>query len=326
MSRAQAILKQYSEIQKKQKEDLEYRKSSLYSKIPRLAEIERDMTKLSIDISKLIINNSSNAASLLAELHQKQIDLKVERAEILTSNNYPRDYLEIKHLCKECKDTGFVNNEKCKCFIQKEIDLLYQQSNMHHKMKKENFDQFRLDYYSDEKNENGISARDNMKEIYMKCVKYAKNFDKHNTNLLFIGKPGLGKTFLCNSIAKDLLDAGKSVIYQTASDLIDMVRKYKFDFENEEQNTSHLEEIFNCDLLIIDDLGTEINTQFSGLVLYNILNRRFTNKKQIIISTNLDIHELLNMYSERITSRLFGGFDTFEFFGEDIRLKMHKII
>lgn len=319
-------MNQYQEIRRKHREELDYRKKELYNRLPRLSEIEKEMVMLSIEVSKAILDKTSDYAELIDQLQNKQINLKAERAELLTSLNLPKDYLEIKYRCKECKDTGFINYNKCRCYIQKEIELLYKHSNITGNLKRENFDQFRLDYYSDELIDGNISPKQNMKQIYMNCIKYVKEFDKHDKNLLFIGNPGLGKTFLCNSIAKDLLDAGKSVIYQTSADLIDTIRKNQFSFERIENDSEYISEVFECDLLIIDDLGTELSTQFSELVIYNILNKRLLDRKKIIISTNLDIDELMSLYSNRITSRLFGNFDTHWFIGKDIRLKMHKLI
>ena len=326
MNRAYNISEEYEQIQEKNKRELEFRKSSLYSKIPRLKDLDEELVRLGIDITKIILNKPKNIEDLVRELKNRQMDIKIEKAEILSLNNYPKDYLEMKYQCKICKDTGFAENKKCSCYVQKEINHLYVQSNLGDIMEKENFDQFRWEYYSDKIIDNNISPKENMKLIYSKCVNFVKDFDEHNINMLFIGKPGLGKTFLCSSIAKDLLDKGKSVIYKTVSDLIDIVRKYKFDFENENINEQYLDEIYNCDLLIIDDLGTELSTQFSNLVLYTILNRRAQKNKKIIISTNLDIDEFTKIYSDRITSRIFGCFDTLEFLGEDIRLKMHRLI
>lgn len=326
MNRAYSIAEEYERIREKNKNELEYRKSLLYSKIPRLKEIDEELVKLGIDITRTVLSKPENSDILVKELQSRQLDLKIEKAEILTANNYPKDYLNMKYDCNICKDTGFADNKKCSCYIQKEINHLYVQSDLGDIMKKENFEQFRWEYYSDEIIDNNISPKENMKLIYSKCVHFVKDFDDINTNMLFIGRPGLGKTFICSSIAKDLLDAGKSVIYKTVSDLIDIVRKYKFDFDNEEINEQYLDEIYNCDLLIIDDLGTELSTQFSNLVLYSILNKRIQNNKKMIISTNLDIDEFTKIYSDRITSRIFGCFDTLEFLGEDIRLKMHKLI
>jgi DNA replication protein DnaC len=319
------IMKEYEALRDKHKKELEHRKSVLYTKFPRLHRIEEELVKLSIDITKAILNNSGNQQELIDILHKKQMDLKMERVELLSENKYPRDYLEMRYQCKNCKDTGYADNKKCSCLTQKEIEQLYKQSNMSSSFKKENFDMFRLDYYSNEVEEGKVSPRENMKNIYMTCINYTRNFDAHEKNLFFIGKPGLGKTFLCNSIAKDLLDAGKSVIYQSSPDLIDAIRKYKFDFDKENENAPYLEELYNCDLLIIDDLGTELSTQFSNLAIYNILNRRLLNSRKIIISTNLNTDELMSTYSERIYSRILGNFSMYKFFGDDIRLKIRTM-
>lgn len=324
MNNSKAIMKEYDIIREKHKKELDHRKTALYAKIPRLQSIEEDLVRLSIDITRAILNGGCNGQELLDQLHKRQIDLKMERVELLLQNKYPRDYLDMRYQCKSCKDTGFIDTKKCNCLVQREIEYLYQQSNMSSNFKRENFDMFRLDLYSDQAEDNGVAPRENMKEIYMSCINYARNFDSHDKNLFFIGKPGLGKTFLCNSIAKDLLDAGKSVIYQSCPDLIDTIRKYKFNFDKEEENAPYLEELYRCDLLIIDDLGTELSTQFSNLAIYNILNRRLVNNKKIIISTNLNTEELINTYSERIYSRIFGNFIMYKFFGDDIRIKMQN--
>ncbi len=325
MNNLKSIMQEYENIRDKHKKELEHRKTTLYSKLPRLQTIEEDLVKLSIDITKSILNNSQDSQELLEILHKKQMDLKMERVELLSESKYPRDYLDLSYQCKSCKDTGYIGIKKCSCLIQREIEQLYKQSNMSTSFKKENFDMFRLDLYSNEASEGKISSQENMKDIYMTCINYVRNFDSHDKNLFFIGKPGLGKTFLCNSIAKELLDARKSVIYQSSPDLIDTIRKYKFDFEKEHENAPYLEELYSCDLLIIDDLGTELSTQFSNLALYNILNRRLINDKKIIISTNLNTDELMSTYSERIYSRILGNFSMYKFFGDDIRLKMRTM-
>ena len=325
MSNFQQIFQQYELIQKKNKEEIEHRKSTLYSQLPRLKQIEDEMVRLSIDITRTILNKSHTAEALIEQLRKKQLDLKIEKAEILSVNNYPIDYLDAIYLCKLCKDTGFVSYEKCKCYKQKEIYLNYEQSNIGSILNKENFEQFRWEYYSDEPDDNGRSPLKNMQDIYRKCIDFVENFDKHDTNLFFIGSPGLGKTFLCNSIAKDLMDKGKSVLYKTVPDLIDAMRKYKFDFDNEESNMPYLNEVYNCDLLIMDDLGTELFTQFSNQVIYNILNKRIVNSKKMVISTNLSVIDFQSTYSERIVSRIIGNFEACKFMGVDIRLKIKGI-
>jgi len=322
----QAIMNEYEEIRERNRKELEKRKQELYAKLPRLKEIDDEMVSLGIKITKAVLMNEENREKLLEDLHKKQTDLKIEKAEILTANKYSKDYLQMKYSCRKCKDTGYIGTERCSCLMQKLIAYQYKQFKLSHRIAKENFDNFNINYYSDEPVDGGRSPRENMQHIFMECIKYTKDFDKHNKNLLFIGRPGLGKTFLCNSIAKDLLDMGKSVIYQSAPDLVDLVRKYKFDFDNEEAEEEALKDIYECDLLIIDDLGTELGTQFSGLVIYNILNKRLLENKKMIISTNLDVDEIIKTYSERISSRIFGSFLMYEFFGEDIRLKLQNII
>lgn len=321
------ILSEYEEIRQASKAKAEENKKRVFERIPRLKEIEAEMVKLSLDITKSILNKPDNMDDLLNKLQNRLLDLRIEKAELLIQNNYPKDYLDIKYRCTLCKDTGFVDGKKCKCYVQKEIDYLYKQSNMQSIINTENFEHFKFDYYSNEVISGyDLSPLDNIKKIYQACVYFAKDFDSSYKNLLFIGKTGLGKTFLSHSVAKELLDKGKSVIYQTSSELIDLIRKYKFDFENEDNNAALLNELYYCDLLIIDDLGTELSTQFSNLALYNIINKRLINGKSMIVSTNLDIDELINLYSGRITSRIFGNFETYEFIGKDIRLQKHQII
>jgi len=319
-------MNEYEDIREKNKKELDKRKQELYAKLPRLKEIDDEMVNLGIRITKAVLMDEENREKLLEDLHKKQTDLKIEKAEILTANKYPKDYLQMKYSCKKCKDTGYVGSERCNCLMQKLIAHQYKQFKLSHRIVKENFENFNINYYSNEPIDGGRSPRENMQHIFMECIKYTKDFEQHNKNLLFIGRPGLGKTFLCNSIAKDLLDMGKSVIYQSAPDLVDLVRKYKFDFDNEEAGDEALKDIYVCDLLIIDDLGTELGTQFSGLVIYNILNKRLLENKKMIISTNLDVDEIIKTYSERISSRIFGNFLMYEFFGEDIRLKLQNII
>jgi len=319
-------MNEYEDIREKNKKELDKRKQELYAKLPRLKEIDDEMVNLGIRITKAVLMDKENREKLLEDLHKKQTDLKIEKAEILTANKYPKDYLQMKYSCKKCKDTGYVGSERCNCLMQKLIAHQYKQFKLSHRIVKENFENFNINYYSNEPIDGGRSPRENMQHIFMECIKYTKDFEQHNKNLLFIGRPGLGKTFLCNSIAKDLLDMGKSVIYQSAPDLVDLVRKYKFDFDNEEAGDEALKDIYVCDLLIIDDLGTELGTQFSGLVIYNILNKRLLENKKMIISTNLDVDEIIKTYSERISSRIFGNFLMYEFFGEDIRLKLQNII
>lgn len=320
MTNINVLLNEYEKITERNRIDLEKRKAKIYYEYPRLKAIEEEMVKLGLDMAKSFLTEEGDKESQLAYLKKRQRDLIEEKTEILASAKYPHDYLELKYDCEKCKDTGYIGLKKCSCMIQKQIQYNYLQSNLGES--KEDFDHFNIEYYSDEPGKNNLSPHKNMQQIFLESIKFVQNFDNHNKNMLFMGRPGLGKTFLCRAIAKELLQSGKSVIYQSAPDLMDLVRKYKFSFDNEEESDEALNNINTCDLLIIDDLGTELSTQFSGLVIYNILNKRLMNGKKMIIATNLDVNEILRDYSERITSRLFGKFSMFEFFGDDIRLLM----
>lgn len=312
------ILKQYERLQENAKQNQKLRQEEIYKKFPRIAEIDEKISSIGFDIVSSVFKGI-DIESYIEEQKKTITDYKIERAEILAENRYPLDYLDIKYFCSKCKDTGYVANEKCSCFRQKLIDSSYQQSNLKEILKRENFDNFQINYYaSTVDKDQGLSPRKNMEDIVNYCIGFYKNFDTINESLLFLGSSGLGKTFLSNCIAKELLDSGKVVIYLTSSNLIDLVRGLRFD---ESSDKSQLEEILSCDLLVIDDLGTEPNTSYSHSELFNIINTRILRNKKMIISTNLSVGDLLNCYPERITSRIYGHFKIFEFFGDDIRIK-----
>ncbi|SKA97028.1 DNA replication protein DnaC [Caloramator quimbayensis] len=311
------IFKEYDHLQEKAKSEQGKRQEEIYSKFKRVKEIDEEISKIGFELASLIFKGI-DADRLITESRKKITDLKMEKAEILVENGYPVDYLEIKYKCSKCKDTGYVGNEKCSCFKQKLIDSLYKQSNLKDILRYENFDTFDFSLYSREKDsEHDISPQENMQQIYAKCISFYKNFDFSYENLFFFGKSGLGKTFLSNCIAKELLDMGKVVIYQTAAELIETLRRARFD---ENTPSDIIEELFDCDLLIIDDLGTEQNTSFAQTELFNVINNRLLKKKKMIISTNIPIESFNQCYPDRLTSRIFGLFTVFEFFGDDIRI------
>lgn len=314
-------MEEYQKKREKAQRELRMRKEEIYQKMPRIFEIESEMKILGIQIVKAAQAEPKQIKKLTTQLKEKSIDLQMERAELLASKGYPVDYLEIKYECPKCQDTGYIGVKRCKCFEQRLIDKAYQQSNLHSLLEKENFDTFRIDYYSDEPfGDNELSPRKNIENLFLSCINYANNFEHHNKNLFFYGSPGLGKTFLSNAIAKDVLEKGKIVLYQTASDLIDFIRNNKFDQNHQEENPL-LERIFKSDLLIIDDLGTEYLTEFAKMELYNVINKRLLTEKKMIISTNLSLRELQEKYPNRLTSRILGNFELYKFYGEDIRIK-----
>jgi DNA replication protein DnaC len=311
------ILSEYEKTLSLNREIQRFRQAEIYSKLPKIKEIDDLISSMGFEIAASIFKDI-DMQSFIVEQKKRITDLKIQKSEILSQNKYPVDYLELKYECYKCKDTAYIGNVKCNCFKQKLIDRYYLQSNLRDIIKKENFDTFNMGFYSDSKiGPEKISPYKNIQEIFTYCSTYAKDFDSSKENLLFSGSSGLGKTFLSNCIAKDLLDTGKVVIYQTSANLIDIIRKSKFD---DSKDSDLPNEIMNCDLLIIDDLGTENNNSFTQSELFNIINTRILNRKKMIISTNYSLDEIYSVYPQRIASRLFGEFKGFKFFGDDIRL------
>jgi DNA replication protein len=316
------ILLQYDRDRSMAEDAALERQAKIYIKIPRLKEIDMELSLMGIEIARAAFNKDIDINAFIESKKQKSIDLKIERAELLTHNNLPIDYMEPSYKCKDCHDTGYIGVKKCHCFKQMLIDRYYSQSNLKHILDKENFDSFIFEYYSVHKFEDEVlSPRKNIEEIFTACVNFVNNFDRSGENLFFYGKSGLGKTFLSNCIARDILDRGKLVIYQTSSSLIDLLKDVRFDDSND-MSRDKVDDVFDCDLLIIDDLGTEYISDYSQTVLFNVINKRLLSNKKLIISTNLSLENLLKTYAERITSRVFGNFTMYKFYGDDIRLKI----
>ncbi|RKD22210.1 DNA replication protein DnaC [Caminicella sporogenes DSM 14501] len=316
------ILLEYEKKRDRAQRELEYRKSQVYEIIPRIKEIDEEISKTGIKISKAILQNTDNYLEKVNEIKEYTKKLKQEKAILLTENNIPLNFLEIQYECSKCKDSGFLDSgEKCNCFKQKLIDKAYEMSNISHLLKEENFKNFNIDLFSDEKFEDeNLSPKQNMLKILNICEGFVFNFDKKNDeNLLFYGSTGLGKTYLCNCIAKSLLDKGKIVIYQTAFKILEILEEYKFNSNQSPEIKLSYELLFDCDLLIIDDLGTELANKFTNIEIFNIINSRLIQNKKTIISTNLSPADIIKIYGERTASRIFGKFTILKFYGPDLR-------
>ncbi|NTW71628.1 MAG: ATP-binding protein [Eubacteriaceae bacterium] len=297
----------------------------LYEEIPQLKTIHEQLNHMGL----LLVMQSmkSGGTEYLQKLKEEMTSLKKEETLILSSWGYPQDYLEIKPECSFCMDKGFVNNMPCRCFNKILIEKYYGQSNLGNILEKENFETFNINYYSDRSNSGSASPRLNIQNILHKSLKFIKDFETEYINLYMYGESGLGKTFLSHCIAKDLLDSGRLVIYQTASDLLDIIRKNKFNTDPFSSSaTGPLSYLYTSDLLIIDDLGTEHLTDFANNELFNLINKRLKDEKKMIISTNLSLKELQARYSTRLASRIMGNFLFLHFFGDDIRLKKANIL
>lgn len=320
-----AILREYDSIRLRNKHLMKQRQRDLYKQIPALETIQNELITTSVEAAKLSIMGDDTA---LESLKDKTMELTMCQVELLLSNGYPANYLDPIYSCEDCKDTGYIANEKCHCFKQAIVDLIYSQSTIKEIIKDENFSNFCYEYYAkDIVNEmTGLTPYENILKVVTTCKKYIDNFQTHYQNLLIYGNAGVGKTFLANSIANELLQQAITVIYLTSYQLFEILEKNKFQKTNEQykQITNIGDDfIFDCDLLIIDDLGTELNNSFVTSQLYNCINERHLKKKSTIISTNLSPEELLTTYSERISSRLIGNYTFLNVYGDDIRYMKH---
>ena len=311
------IIKIYEKIQKEEASALSARKKEISKKHPEIIDLERKIGSLSVELAMLSFKDVSNREEELNRIKTKITDLRVSKAEMLVSNGYSSDYLTLKYRCPKCKDTGFIITEKCSCFKHKLILLHYKDSKLTDILRAENFNTFDMSLYPNYAvSKDKLTPRRNIEVIRNKSIYYVDNFRFHNESLLFYGTPGTGKTFMTHCIAKELLDKGYLVVYRTAEDLISDLKTIRY---RDDKTLKDL--VFNCDLLIIDDLGSENITDFSKTELFNLLNKRLLTKSKMLISTNLSLEQLLQTYSERITSRLLGNFDMSKFYGEDIRIQ-----
>lgn len=305
-------------------------KKNIYDENPRLAEIEDEINLISVKSAKARIFSDELSRQVEQEKLEMQIyKLNREYDKILDKIGITRKDFEPKYECSKCKDTGYIENKMCNCFNQELINESFKQSNLN-KIKDENFSTFDFGYYSTirDKEKYGIdkSPFENIDAIKNLSLRFAHNLDDvSQKNLLFTGSTGLGKTFLANCIAAEAIKQGKSVIYQTAPILLDKMVDYKFKFNKTDDEREEYDKIFNVDLLIIDDLGTEATNSAKFSELFNILNTRLLKNKKILISTNLKPQEIKKEYEERIFSRFVGDFIVCRFVGDDIRLIKKKM-
>lgn len=315
------ILREYDNRRLQSKFDLDRRRQEVYEKLPQLKEIDDEMIHDSVQRAKLALMNDAQALDGLKEKNDRLIEKK---KQLIHAAGYPKDYLEPHYMCPVCQDTGYVENEKCSCFKQAIVNLLYAQSNVKDALNTENFSTFSLDYYDDTMIDDvlKVTPLSNIKNVLNIVKSFINNFNTKYENLLIYGNTGVGKTFLSNCIAKELLDKGHTVIYLTSFQLFDILEKYKFKTsEDQDDITNHFEYILDCDLLIIDDIGTEMNNTFITSQLYQCINERHLKQKSTIISTNLSFDQLKNNYSERIFSRISSNYTLLKIIGEDIRLQ-----
>ena len=318
------LLQQFDEKRMRARYELEKHEDEVYTKIPRIKEIDLSIASESISAGKKALMGDDGALTGLKAVIQK---LTEEKAQLLKDAGYPEDYLTEKYECEKCKDTGFIGTEPCGCFKAAMTELVFEESNIKDIIDKENFSTFNLDLYSDsiDSYDKDLQATPykNMRSVLEKVKRFTENFDNDHRNLLIYGNTGLGKTFLSNCIAGEILNSGHTVMYYTTFELFDMLSKYSFRYEDYPKETfSYREGILTCELLIIDDLGTELTSAFTTTQLYSIINERLLNNLSTLISTNLTPKDISGRYGERIFSRLSKDYDFIKLIGEDIRTKI----
>lgn len=322
----QKIMIDYDEKRRQKHFELEQRKEKIYAEIPSIEEIDDQLASIGCSISKQILQHPEDSETLIQRLQKKQQSLLEEKKDLLLQQGYAPEDLMLQYQCSKCKDTGYIESQPCSCLKQKLIHTAYFQSNLKSILEIENFNNFDFSFYSSTINtETGMSPLENIRLVYEQCLRFVEEFSSKDQNLILYGNTGLGKTFLCHCIAKELLDSGYTVLYITAFQLFQIFENYKFQKKQEDKLITSLEFIFEADLLIIDDLGTEFDTALTGVELFNCLNTRLLNNRATIISTNLSPSEWKQRYSDRIVSRIFGNYKALKLFGKDIRVQKKYI-
>lgn len=316
-SKYDEILRQYDKKRLNLQHEQHIKQQEIYKKVPRIKEIDDTISSLSVQTAKsLLLNKDSSMDSFKTQIAA----LKAEKTSLLNENFTP-EFLDLSYECPDCKDTGYIDGNKCHCFKRSIINALYEQSNLKDILENENFGTFNLRLYKNDSLDSatGMTPLDNISRAIQTSKEFINNFDKEFKNLFIYGATGVGKTFLTNCIAKELMDNSHSVVYISAIKLFDILADNAFgrggtDIEQQYAN------IFDCDLLIIDDLGTELVNNFSVSQLFNCINERYLNQKSVIISSNLSISDLRDMYSERIFSRITSNYTLMKIFGDDLRI------
>ena len=311
--KAERILEKRRE---KAETEAEFRADEIKRKFPEVAKIQSQLSEVGIEISQLFFFKGDVEAKL-SELKERSQGLVAKRNTILLSNGYAEDALQPEYTCKACKDRGRINSRMCTCHKQILKDLMRDEVKKFAPLDDCTFENFSLEYYSEQPDEQGVVPRQRAEKILEASRRYAQNFSRESKNLLFLGSTGLGKTHLSLAIANVVINRGYSVCYGTSHNICEDLRSEMFG--RDEKITYTNDKILEADLLVLDDLGTEIENQYNIATIYNIINTRILEKKPTIISTNYQLSELLDKYDQRISSRLNGEYTKLYLTGKDIR-------
>lgn len=298
----------------------EEKNKEIFKKYPRLKEIDKALKNAGSDmLRESLKRRGEDRDKLVKEFKEYYTKLEEEKIQILKNAGISPEELEPVYRCKLCKDTGIYKDKECKCMKQRRIKKMYTLSNIHENIKEQNFENFDSSIFSREPLAGGVSQYDRILEITDLCREGIAAMEKYPFYAMFMGGAGLGKTYLCSCLAKLAIDTGYTVVYVTAYEIADVLVKIKFNRATSE-NYETLDLINTCDLLIIDDLGTEGVNSATNTEIYTVINNRLMTKKSLIISTNLSLEDINHVYGERMLSRFIGEFTTCQFIGKDLRM------
>ncbi len=291
------------------------RKADIYAKFPEIEAMDKELSQNMAKLSMLMLKGGESPELTVAKMKDENDRIQSKKASVLLTNGYAADYLEPQYTCKLCSDIGRKNGILCSCYKKVCLEQAQKELASSSGAAACSFDNFDLSYYVDNGAEDGTNPRRRMNNYYVFCVNYAKNFSSDAPSIVMMGRTGLGKTHLSLSIAKHVIDKGYGVVYLPAQKLISNLEKAHFSNSDED----FLKKYTNCDLLIIDDLGSEFENSFGSSAIANLINERLYENRPTIISTNLSSKEIFDRYSERTASRVLGEYRKLLFIGEDIR-------
>ena len=291
------------------------------SRIPEVSEVNYQMFRTSRDLMQIIVKGE-NTKERVAALRQQNLQAQEMIRRLLKEHGYPEDYLELHYTCEKCNDTGYFQQKYCTCLTDLIAKLSARELNKSVQFEQCSFENFDLNYYRGFQTENGGSCYQAMEKVYFFCQEYARQFTNHSSSILMFGKTGRGKTHLSLAIANRVLQNGYNVLYDSAINFLRQVEKEHFGRGGSNDDT--LDTLLSCDLLILDDLGTEMTTSFVQSALYQLINGRLLTGKCTVISTNLDPEELGRRYGAPLLSRLEGEYQLLPFVGTDIRRLMRE--
>ena len=319
-----ALLRSYDEKQQNARRISEERKAEVYALVPPIREIDRQIAEAGIAAARRAVlagDDSAERQRNERQLEEKIRTLGLRKAAYLAQAGYPADYLEPPFSCPVCRDTGFVDGQKCSCFLQAEARLLYDEYHMGDILEKENFDTFSLEWYSDKiiDGVTGLTARQTAENALAKAKRVAERLGEPDNNLYLYGMTGLGKTFLSHCIAKAALDRSLTALYFSAPAFVELLSDTAFRRGEHPGFSDRM--ILSGDVLVIDDLGTELTNSFVSTQLFRCINERILRGKTTVISTNLSTEEVRDTYSDRIYSRIAAHYTIAKLIGSDIRLQ-----